>query len=167
MKLGFNINEQSDAMKDVLWSTSVQHGSDGAVKIFSKAIKELGVSASPEKLISRIYQERGTKFASSTKAVQKSVLNRFSEESKMALASFKSGPSVSPSVPSTGTAVASASTSVSDGKMAAMMPTGGNTVINNKPVSVASGPSSSGGKSGSTYDNELFQTLVGYQSGTA
>jgi hypothetical protein len=167
MKLGFNINEQSDAMKDVLWSTSVQHGSDGAVKIFSKAIKELGVSASPEKLISRIYQERGTKFASSTEAVQKSVLNRFSEESKMALASFKSGPSVSPSVPSTGTAVASASTSVSDGKMAAMMPTGGNTVINNKPVSVASGPSSSGGKSGSTYDNELFQTLVGYQSGTA
>ena len=167
MKLGFNINEQSAAMKDVLWSTSVQHGSGGAVSIFSKAIKELGVSASPEKLISKIYQERGTKFASSKEGVQKSVLNRFAEESKIALASLKTGPSVSPSAPSTGTAVASASTSVADGKMAAMVPTGGNTVINNKPVSVASASPSSGGKPGSTYDNELFQTLVGYQSSTA
>ena len=69
--------------------------------------------------------------------------------------------------PSTGSAVASASTSVADGKMAAMVPTGGNTVINNKPVSVASASPSSGGKPGSTYDNELFQTLLGYQSSTA
>lgn len=69
--------------------------------------------------------------------------------------------------PSTGTAVASASTSVADGKMAAMVPTSGNTVINNKPTTVASASPSSGGKPGSTYDNELFQTLVGYQSLTA
>jgi hypothetical protein len=168
MKLGFNINEQSDAMKDVLWSTSVQHGSSGAVGIFSKAIKELGVSASPEKLINRIYQERGTKFASSTEGVQKSVLNRFSEESKMAVASLnsptQSTPSVTPSSPSSGSAVASTSTSVADGKMAAMTPSGGNTNVINKPTTVASNESSPGGKASTAYDNELFQTLVGYQS---
>jgi len=168
MKLGFNINEQSDAMKDVLWSTSVQHGSSGAVGIFSKAIKELGVSASPEKLINRIYQERGTKFGSSTEGVQKSVLNRFSEESKMAVASLNSSTQSTPSAatpsPSSGTAVASTSTSVADGKMAAMTPTGGNTNVTNKPTNVASNASSSSGKASTAYDNELFQTLVGNQS---
>ena len=171
MKLGFNINEQSDAMKDVLWSTSVQHGAAGAVGIFSKAIKELGVSASPEKLINKIYEERGTKFRSSTEGVQKSVLNRFSEESKMAVASLNSGtqstPSVTLSKPSSGSAVASASTSVADGKMAAMTPSGGNTNVTNKPTNVASNAPSSGGKASTAYDNELFQTLVGYQSVSA
>jgi hypothetical protein len=168
MKLGFNINEQSDAMKDVLWSTSVQHGAAGAVGIFSKAIKELGVSASPEKLINKIYEERGTKFGSSTEGVQKSVLNRFSEESKMAVASLNSGtqstPSAAPPSPSSGTAVASTSTSVADGKMAAMTPSGGNTNVINKPTTVASNESSPGGKASTAYDNELFQTLVGLQS---
>jgi hypothetical protein len=168
MKLGFNINEQSDAMKDVLWSTSVQHGAAGAVGIFSKAIKELGVSASPEKLINKIYEERGTKFGSSTEGVQKSVLNRFSEESKMAVASLNSStqstPSAAPPSPSSGTAVASTSTSVADGKMAAMTPTGGNTNVTNKPTNVASNAPSSGGKASTAYDNELFQTLVGNQS---
>jgi len=65
---------------------------------------------------------------------------------------------------SSGTVLASASTSVADQRMAAMAPSGGNTVINNKPVNVASNAPSSGGKTASTYDNELFQTLVGYQS---
>lgn len=72
-------------------------------------------------------------------------------------------PSVSPSSPSTGTAVASASTSVADGKMAAMTPAGGNTNVTNKPTNVASNAPSSGGKASTAYDNELFQTLVGLQ----
>jgi hypothetical protein len=68
------------------------------------------------------------------------------------------------SSPSTGVTLASASTTMSDQRMAAMAPSGGNTVINNKPVNVASNAPSSGGKTASTYDNELFQTLVGFQS---
>ena len=71
------------------------------------------------------------------------------------------------SSPSTGVTLASASTSMSDQRMAAMAPSGGNTIINNKPVNVASNAPSSGGKTASTYDNELFQTLVGYQSMSA
>ena len=34
----------------------------------------------------------------------------------------------------------------------------------NKPTTVASNESSPGGKASTAYDNELFQTLVGYQS---
>jgi len=69
-----------------------------------------------------------------------------------------------PASPSSGTAVASTSTSVADGKMAAMTPSGGNTNVINKPTTVASNESSPGGKASTAYDNELFQTLVGYQS---
>ena len=69
-----------------------------------------------------------------------------------------------PSTPSSGVTLASASTSMSDQRMAAMAPSGGNTIINNKPVNVASNAPSSGGKTASTYDNELFQTLVGFQT---
>lgn len=87
------------------------------------------------------------------------------QSTSSSLASIK--PSVTPSSPSSGSVVASASTSVSDGKMAAMAPSSGNTVINNKPTTVASNKPSSGGKTASTYDNEIFQSLVGYQSGTA
>jgi hypothetical protein len=68
------------------------------------------------------------------------------------------------SLPSSGVTLASTSTSVADQRMAAMAPSGGNTIINNKPVNVSSNAPSSGGKTASTYDNELFQTLVGYQS---
>jgi GH24 family phage-related lysozyme (muramidase) len=75
--------------------------------------------------------------------------------------------SMQPSTSSSGTVLASASTTMSDQRMAAMAPSGGNTVINNKPVNVASNAPSSGGKTASTYDNELFQTLVGFQSMSA
>lgn len=78
-----------------------------------------------------------------------------------------STPSAAPPSPSSGTAVASTSTSVADGKMAAMTPSGGNTNVTNKPTNVASNAPSSGGKASTAYDNELFQTLVGYQSVSA
>ena len=85
----------------------------------------------------------------------------------MPTTSIASAPAASPSKPSSGSAVASASTSVADGKMAAMTPAGGNTNVTNKPTNVASNAPSSGGKASTAYDNELFQTLVGYQSMSA
>ena len=89
------------------------------------------------------------------------------------LAMFNANPSsgattsLASSSSSSGMVLASASTAMSDQRMAAMAPSGGNTIINNKPVNVASNAPSSGGKTASTYDNELFQTLVGYQSMSA
>jgi len=83
---------------------------------------------------------------------------------QMPTTSIAGAPAAAPSKPSSGSAVASTSTSVADGKMAAMTPTGGNTNVINKPTTVASNESSPGGKASTAYDNELFQTLVGYQS---
>ena len=85
-KIGYDVQSQPAAIKDVVWSTAVQHGSGGAVSIFKKAIEQSGgVNAKPEDIIKSVYEMRRTKFGSSTEAVRASVNKRFDVESKMAL----------------------------------------------------------------------------------
>lgn len=74
---------KSQALQDVLWSTSVQHGGAGGSNIFNKVYKD---GMSEEELIRGIYAERGTRFGSSTAKVRASVQNRFADESRRALA---------------------------------------------------------------------------------
>jgi hypothetical protein len=85
-KIGYDVESQPEAIKNVVWSTAVQHGSGGASSIFKQAIKQAGgVDAKPEKIISNVYEIRRTKFGSSTAEVQASVNKRFDTESKMAV----------------------------------------------------------------------------------
>jgi hypothetical protein len=85
-KIGYDVQSQPAAIKDVVWSTAVQHGSGGAVSIFKKAIEQSGgVNAKPEDIIKSVYEIRRTKFGSSTESVRASVNKRFDVESKMAL----------------------------------------------------------------------------------
>lgn len=75
---GFNLDQYSNVLKDVIWSTAVQHGA--STDIITKALKKVGGSASEGDLIKAIYSERwsnGRRFASSTDAVKKGVKNRF------------------------------------------------------------------------------------------
>jgi hypothetical protein len=69
-------------------------------------------------------------------------------------------PASTPSSPSTGVKVASASTSVSDGKMAAMTTTGGNTVVN-APVTNTLASNSGGGNNVSPYNSDMMKYLLG------
>lgn len=85
---GLNVAERSPAIQDVLWSTSVQHGSGGAANIFKSA----GITSNmtDAEIIIRIYRERsadnGKKyFPSSSDSVRKSVVNRFKSELSDAL----------------------------------------------------------------------------------
>jgi hypothetical protein len=73
---------KSKALQEVMFSTSVQHGGGGAGSIFNKSYKE---GMSEQDLIKAIYAERGTKFGSSTAAVQSSVQSRFAQEQQLAL----------------------------------------------------------------------------------
>lgn len=80
----FNIEEHSWALKNVLWSTSVQHGANGAVNIF----KTVGLDRSERDLIIAIYDERSKVdkyFYSSSKEVQAAVKKRFENEKNDAL----------------------------------------------------------------------------------
>jgi hypothetical protein len=77
-KLGFNVNKYSNVVKDVIWSTAVQHGAN--TDVIAAALKKVGNNASESELVKAIYNERwsgGQRFARSTANVKQSVYNRF------------------------------------------------------------------------------------------
>jgi hypothetical protein len=84
---GYNVNDQPDAVKQVLWSTAAGHGPAGAAKIFGEAIAKVGTK-DPVKLLQAIYDIRKTKYGSSTEAVRKSVQKRYDQESALAVANL-------------------------------------------------------------------------------
>jgi len=91
-----DVNSRCHALKDVVWSTAVQHG--GATTIVHKALAKVKVEKTDpsfdELVIRAIYAERGrTKpdgslayFSRNSPNVQKGVANRFKNELKDALA---------------------------------------------------------------------------------
>jgi len=75
---GINVNSLPDVLKDVIWSTAVQHGAN--TDVVAKAMKSLKQGATVADAIKAIYNERwagGQRFASSTQAVKNAVYNRF------------------------------------------------------------------------------------------
>ncbi len=93
-RTGLDVSGSSPALRQVLWSTAVQHGPERAADIFQDALKECGRKGggleedSPKEpeLIDRVYALRSTRFGSSTPEVQAAVLSRFRQEREMALA---------------------------------------------------------------------------------
>lgn len=87
-RTGIDASALSAAMREVIWSTAVQHGPAGAAKIFAKADD---LSGKPEdagyerKMISNVYTVRAGQFGSSTSRVRDAVRNRFREERQLAL----------------------------------------------------------------------------------
>ncbi|MDY0305723.1 hypothetical protein [Desulfovibrio aminophilus] len=91
---GVDIDAGPAALREVLWSTSVQHGAGGAARIFSRVISDVldknGGEAAGRHIIDGIYSDRQKQFSSSTEAVRKSVRNRLREERGLALAMLDS-----------------------------------------------------------------------------
>lgn len=93
---GLDVNTRCHALKDVVWSTAVQHG--GASTIVHKALARVKVDKADasfdEQVIRAVYAERGrTKpdgslvyFSKNSPNVQKGVANRFKNELNDALA---------------------------------------------------------------------------------
>lgn len=93
---GMDISRAPRVMKEVLWSTAVQHGPKGAAKIFTKAIQRSrsgdgGVKTA--RLIDSVYDLRANQIGSSE--YQAALKNRFREEGRVAL-SMLSDPYQSP-----------------------------------------------------------------------
>lgn len=85
---GIDASSVSPAMREVIWSTAVQHGPAGAARIFARAddISGKPTDASYErKLISNVYNLRAGQFGSSTRQVREAVQNRFRQEKQLAL----------------------------------------------------------------------------------
>lgn len=76
--VGFDLNRHSPVLRDVVFSTAVQHGA--GTDVVQNAIRKVGKNASDKDLIKAIYDERwsgGRRFARSTPDIKKSVYNRF------------------------------------------------------------------------------------------
>jgi chemotaxis protein histidine kinase CheA len=99
----------SRALQEMLFSTAVQHGPGGAMKIFNSVFKP---GMTDEQLVKAVYAERGADggkkhFGGSTANVQAGVVNRFGKEQQDILGLLAGGSA--PVTPS-GTSVASAVT---------------------------------------------------------
>jgi gas vesicle protein len=82
---GIDVLERSRAVQDVLWSTSVQHGTAGAITVWRNAMSRLGSNPTDEEIIRAIYAERGAEngmryFSGSSANIRQSVVNRFPRE---------------------------------------------------------------------------------------
>jgi hypothetical protein len=86
-KYGFDISTKSNALKESLLSTAVQHGVGGTLSVFSK----LNLNKSDGNIINDLYNERqkvNVYFKDSSAAVKQSVYNRFSREKQDMLSMF-------------------------------------------------------------------------------
>lgn len=85
---GLDFAQRSATLRDVLWSTSVQHGGGGATNVFRRALAGSDASQlSDQEIISRVYAERGAEngaryFSRSAPAVRASVVRRFGNEGR-------------------------------------------------------------------------------------
>lgn len=98
---GVNLEGLSPALKEVVFSTAVQHGVSGAAKIIDGAVQRVGVNKlheslsgeggveAEESLIRNIYAIRSNQFGSSSSRVRVAVKNRLRHEMQDALALLK------------------------------------------------------------------------------
>jgi hypothetical protein len=102
-ELNFDVDQHSGALRDVAWSTSVQHGAGN--KIFHRALEKAAQENRLDQLgdreiIELVYQERGrvgadgvsVYFSRSSPKVQQSVRNRFKNEQQDALKALAAEP---------------------------------------------------------------------------
>lgn len=85
--LGFDVNNFSPALQNVIWSVAVQHGTGGMMNILKNAGVKMPLSE--DAMIRAIYKERSKVdkyFSKSSASVKKGVYNRFQTELQDALA---------------------------------------------------------------------------------
>ncbi len=91
-RTGVDISKAPQALQEVLWSTAVQHGSNGAANIFARAIGSVEKNSDQTgmgkmaKLIDTVYHIRATRFGSSGAGIRAAARSRFRQEGQIALA---------------------------------------------------------------------------------
>ncbi|MFZ5428263.1 MAG: hypothetical protein ACOZEN_14955 [Thermodesulfobacteriota bacterium] len=88
LSTGEDISKRSQAVREVLWSTAVQHGPGGASEIFTQAVDKLqgmGRAKSDKDLIEEVYRQRMVQFAGRGR-LRVAVTSRLADEKESALA---------------------------------------------------------------------------------
>ncbi|MDR3073278.1 MAG: chitosanase [Deltaproteobacteria bacterium] len=92
------------ALQEVVFSTAVQHGPNGATRIIARALGQVGektldpgknppesLAKSHEHLIRKIYDNRSGQFGSSAQSVQAAVNSRLKQEMSLAISMLRQG----------------------------------------------------------------------------
>ena len=93
-RTGLNPDKLSTAMREVIWSTSVQHDPTDAARIFERAHGMSGSPSDPSyerNLINTVYTIRVGQFSSSDSNTQAAGANRFKQEKALALNMLNGG----------------------------------------------------------------------------
>lgn len=91
---GLAVAERSEALREVLWSTAVQHGPDGAARIFQIALDRLragGGDSSDAAIIDQVYALRADTAARHDPELASALRNRFRAEKRQSLEILASG----------------------------------------------------------------------------
>lgn len=91
-QLGISENLLPKALREVVFSTAVQHGPTGAQHVFARVLEDMKADGSLDfykDLIDKVYSERGRHFGGSTERVREAVLSRFTREKSLALAALE------------------------------------------------------------------------------
>lgn len=87
---GVDVNSRSHALREVLWSTAVQHGPSGAERIFSRAIETAQTTKTGQDfdkaVIEEVYSIRQRQFGSHGRRIREAVTARFQDEKSSAIA---------------------------------------------------------------------------------
>ena len=99
---GMDMDNMPAAFQEVILSTAVQHGPNGASRIISRALNQVGqtrldpdrneptsLAKAQENVIRRVYANRSGQFQSSTETVQTAVKNRLKQEMTMAISMLR------------------------------------------------------------------------------
>ncbi|EHJ47872.1 hypothetical protein DFW101_1865 [Solidesulfovibrio carbinoliphilus subsp. oakridgensis] len=93
---GLDVTKRSYALREVLWSTAVQHGPNGAERIFSQAIDKAEAAPAGQDfdkaVIEEVYRLRSQKFFRHNKRVRQAVQSRFRDEKTTAIALLDGAP---------------------------------------------------------------------------
>lgn len=89
-RTGFDVKAQPLALREAVFSTSVQHGAQGAANIFEKALKNRKTT-SPQAVIQTAYAERMKCFRSSPIDVRRAVAVRLAQERGVIMSAMRQG----------------------------------------------------------------------------
>ncbi len=101
-EVGIDIRSEPRAIQEMVWSMAVQHGVQGAVTIFKKAVRLLDItsydvqqasSLPREEIVERVYDMRARNFTSSPSHIRRAVARRFEEEKALIRNALESVPS--------------------------------------------------------------------------
>jgi hypothetical protein len=87
-RTGLSVEDRSDTLKEVLWSTAVQHGAGGAATIFADALASLenkGGEISDDAIVQQVYQERRKRADDLAAPLREALEQRFDSEETLAL----------------------------------------------------------------------------------